>query len=323
MSTIAIILKIRFKQFFRYLKEIGIIRVIILLLFLFITFNSLLKSLQNQIIAYSIVVVSLLSIISLHYQRKDSSFLKSICYNIKAIYFVEYALLLSPLFLLNIFSGLWIVVLVLFTSLVVVAFLPKKNKQESATPFEIPFISSISFEWKSGIRTYFPSLLAFYILSLGFIYVFWATPILLLFLSLVISFFYLECEPLLMLQVFNISPAKFMQEKLIQMGINFLTLLSPIILLYLIFNFAYWYLLLYSLVGGMSICTLAILLKYSMYEPLISLRLNNILLSMMLLAFLVPFLAGAAFIVIFRKYKKAISNLEYYLYGYQYKKSRY
>ena len=307
------IIKIRSKQFQRYLQELGIVRIIIIAFLLVSAITQIIKLLQKQNFGFVVLALFAVALITLHFKRKDTDFLRLVNRKTIVVYQIEYLFLALPLSLLFLFSAHLAFVIFPFLIALGIAVLPKKTYSSSGATFSLPFISDASYEWKAGLRKQFIYILILYVLGFVFASEIWLPPLLIVLLSITFSSFYLVCESRLMLQVWNCTSTQFLRKKIGMLLRNYLLILTPLILYSLLVNSDYWYLLLYASVAGILICILAILLKYSMYEPNLDLEFNKTIIGIALVSFLVPYLGAASLLLLVRYYRKSTHNLKSYL----------
>lgn len=306
-------LNIRLLQAYRILKEIGIIRILILLVFGL----PLLAIMANLffVAPWLAVGFGIFSITSLQLYRKDRQFLKTYFRPYaKTIYHIEYQLLGLPalLLLLGAKHPLHAGVLVVGLS-----FIPYLHIQLSGIRHgfrRLHFLPSTAFEQKSGLRENYLTLIGLIFLGtlLGkLIYV----PIIGIFLlNLTLLTNQLICETNLMINVFRWSPRKFLAHKFGHQLVLALVLCLPMNVSFLLFHASYWYILLVVNIIGIVIQCLAICFKYAFYRPGATLTGNKLLLGLATGCFLIVFLAPIPFVLLARNYFKAQKNLKRYLY---------
>ena len=306
------------RQLQRLLSELGLWRRIFLLLLVIMLFSVLISKVHSH--SPLIAVAAFVSISTLHFQRKDMRFLKIVNINEKLLYFVHYHLLSLPLYLIfGIFLQL-IPLLLLFTGISLIPFLSFSNQfPGNSFSFKglnlLKFLPLFNFEFLSGLRKHKIYLLILYALAL----VFFQYPLVALFVMIIFTFiatsFYNEAEPWIMLEVYQLSPRRFLLSKIKRHLATFWILCLPLMVLFLIRQPEYWYvtgvlIILSSVIQALSIC-----LKYAFYEPGKNFD-NSIFMVMYGLSLLVIFFIPVPFVMLVYYFRKATQNLNHYLYDY-------
>jgi hypothetical protein len=181
----------------------------------------------------------------------------------------------------------------------------------------LPGISRLTgkqnFEWTSGVRKTFPALALVYLLALVFCWV----PVLPLFFLWVLTVFatgfYLESEPLMVLQAIAQSPVEFLRKKIVAHGKLLLMLELPALLVVLINQPQFWYVYVVFILLQFLLLSCAILIKYSTYEPNRYLGPNSILVMVAAAGAFIPFLLPLPLVISIRYWRKATQRLHVYL----------
>ena len=325
------VLKLRLFQFFRVLKEIGLIRIIILsLLFCIVpilVYHFLVPP-KNTI--KWLIVIGLLLLIT-HLYRKDNHFLKIIIENPYPIYLGEYFLLTLPFFIIWIINTNWIglslliiivfiipvinikIILQYFGSIIMLLLNPLRNLNSKFT-VSLPFISIHSFEWISGIRRNFLVLAPVYLFFVALSFMSHIAEVGLIFLSLLISTFYFHGESREFIELLAKNPREFLLKKILTNFKQLFVVYTPIVVIGLIFQTPTWYFLVGALIISFSIQAYTIVFKYGLFEENANLNRNIVILFAIFLFigsdefFLVPLILGI------RSYNRAIENLKPYFY---------
>lgn len=324
------IFKIRFSQFFRLLKEIGLFRVIALLLiawFVFFLAFRFLISPENTIM--SIIVIAAL-LLSIHASRNDKHFIKTTIKNPYLIYLSEYFLLVLPILVIWIIQFNWIgtgslILIPLLTSLfsinfkllhlgTILKFLmnPFSSNPNSRIKVSLPFISNCSFEWISGIRRNLVVLFPVYLFILAFSFKPYVAVVGIIFISILVSGFYYHGEPREYVEFLARNPGEFMLRKILT-NIKQLTILfAPILLIAMIFQTNTWYYLIGAIIFSFLIQVLTIIFKYALFEENANLNRNSIIVYGNILFLLLPVFWPVPIIMGIIYYNKALINLKKY-----------
>lgn len=261
------LIKIRFKQLYRGIIGIGMIRMIFLIgllgfviIFLFI---------QSSMIpnAYYITIVNLLIVTLVQIRRQDKIFLKSHFVNYKLIYFAEYILLIIPIIFCLLYHSQWILaVSVIFEIGAIVNFDFKLTQRSLNTKIQ-QFISYDCFEWKAGIRKTLFSIIILWIIGLGTSFFIGSVPIVIFIFGIIPLSFYEKGEPYQMILAYKMSTNKFLFYKVKLQIVLFSILTIPLMVVFLIFHFEMWYIPVVEYFLFISLHVYFILTKYAFYEP--------------------------------------------------------
>ena len=331
MKMIITIFKIRLLQLFRLLKGIGLIRIIIVLLILW--FLSILiynfAIVPEDTVKMSIITGLLL--FSVHASRKDKHFLK-IAFKISyPIYLSEYLLLIIPFFVIWIIHSNWfaaglLVLIVLLIPLVYVNFRmqyvssiikvlinPFKLNLNSKFKIRLPFISTRSFEWISGIRRNLILLVPVYLFILAFSFKPYVAVVGLIFLSILISGFYYYGEPREFIELLANNPIDFILHKIFINLKQLFIVFIPIIIIATVFQTSTWYYLIGAIIISFFIQAFTIVIKYGLFEENARLNRNSIIIFANILFIIVlPAFWPVPLIMGIKYYLKARKNLKKY-----------
>lgn len=324
------VFKVRISQFFRLLNEIGLFRVIFLLIILgfvlFFTYQFITTS-ENTII--SLILIALL-LLSVHTSRKDKPFLEAIIKQPYLIYLSEYMVLTLPVLVIWIVKNNWIgagiLLLVVFIipliyynlqfrylgSIIQLLINPFNPNLNLTVKTRLPFISSSSFEWISGIRRNLLILIPVYLLVLVFSFKPYVAVVGLIFLSLIISGFYFYGESREFVEFYAKSPRKFIVKKIYTNLRHLIVVFAPILIIALIFQISTWRFLLGALIVSIFIQVLTIIFKYSLFEENANLTRNSIIVYGNIIFAIVPYFLPVPIIMGIIHYNKALKNLKQY-----------
>lgn len=313
-DMIRLILRIRISQFKHVLSGLGWLRSGLLIVFACLAIAlGVQKSLHPD---DSIKVFSILLLLlgQFHVQRPDKQFLLIAKVNRYTWFLLEYASMSLPFVLAFAIGSHWYLALASIAFILLLPTISFTFKATNSTqPWRLPFLPARGFEWKSGLRkSAFPMLIV-YLGGLTLSGYTLAVPISLVLLSLFTALFNMEAEPLMMLDAFRQPPKTFLPYKIVSSLKLYLFGTLPLSGLFLFWHAELWYILLYVLVCCTLVQVLAILLKYAAYSPNEDLSLNMTMLSLMHLCFVVPFLLPIPLLMAVRSYRKAITQLEFYL----------
>ena len=257
-------LRLQLKRSYRAIRAFGIHPMVAypLILVLFIGISQLLfHKIANA--KFLIVLVALITIrASVNPQRDD--FLKN-SYNLqqfRKIKLLETSLLLLPFILVLLFKGFYMLALLLIPKAILVSFFPGGKNQGRTIP--TPF-SKKPFEFSRGFRKNLPGIvLAIFICSMGIIYKNQNLSFFALILTLFFCInFYSELELPYFIWIHNIRPEKFLKMKIKTALQQAVLLITPVLLLLLIFYTKEWLAIVVIVCWGLLFQALLIITKYA------------------------------------------------------------
>ena len=246
--------------------------------------------------------------------RADEEFIfRHLAHPQKAV-FTEYFVLALPLTLPVLFTENWFCFLVVAAGFLAVSAVRfHASARHTFWPGISRFTGEQNFEWISGILKTWPALVLVYSLALAFCWV----PVLPLFflwiITVFITGFYLESEPLPVLHATAKSPAKFLQNKLLAHGKLLLALQLPALVVVLFNQPQFWYVYIVFVVLQLLLLACAILIKYSTYEPNRYLGPNSVLVMVAAAGAFIPFMLPLPLVICIRHWRKATRRLHVYL----------
>lgn len=262
-------------------------------------------------------ILSGLGLMSIHINRNDKIFLNKVFPYPALIYFAEYCFLILPAI---VFAGIRqrydiLLGLICFTGLLSLVNLTIYRRRSGKPWLRLPAHFLQDFEWISGIRKQYFSIGLIYLFGIGLCWWSPAIPVVALFLlGIIVALFYMESESHNVLEIYaGQSPRQFIQNKLKRALLLFWGYGSPLVVLFAVFHYEYWYVLLLMIVIVSLFPVLGIVLKYSHYVPGQSLKSNELILGIMIAFLTMPFTQPVPMIFAYRQYKKAIVNLKHYL----------
>ena len=307
------LLIIRFKQIYREILKIGILRIAvllvlssILLVFLFIQASMLPNA------AYASTAILLL-IFMLHIKRGDKLFLRISFNSCNWIYFIEYTLVTFPFLIFLIIHGYWYLTLSMVFGLGIIVQLNFKVHRMPCNTRIQRWIPSSCFEWKSGVRSTFVIMVCTWLVGLVFSFFVGTVPIAMVVLGIISLKFLEKGEPYQMVVAYEKAPNKFLLLKIRQQVALLTIVCMPLLLSFLVFHYSLWYISVVILLMFSILQVYAIFIKYSFYEPNSKSSAAQIFISLGMLSFVVPVLLPVFFLLMLRFYFKAKQNLNFYL----------
>lgn len=312
--------RIRVLQLLRILKEIGIIRLVFLICFLFIIFASVSTIFHPY--DYAITISFLLIILSIHLKRSDFEFLfleyKSSC----LLFFMEYLFISVPLLcIMALDSNLIFIpyVLSIFAISLIksnrIRFLFRRKNYHVLRRLTSKAIPLYFFEWISGFRKQPLTILPFFI-GIFFCKQPYVTSICIWLILAFISSFYSENEPIELILKDELPTNLFLKKKIIKHTLLFMIINLPLLILVLIFNFQDVYIISYSFIASILVFISIIIFKYATYYPSHKSFEFFIISSIALFSVIIFPLLLITFSLSVINVKRMSENLNKYLYAY-------
>ncbi|MCK4662272.1 MAG: hypothetical protein KAT68_05365 [Bacteroidales bacterium] len=307
------ILKIRAKQLFRIILDIGVIRA--LFLFGMISFGLLAMFIILAEKSYQEIIIGIfaLTIISIHLKRKDKEFIKLYSSKPHIVFLLEYVLLSLPLLTLLIYNKLWSYALFFFLFLVIITFLKINTKKNSLNTVFQKMIPDDNFEWKAGIRKNLIPFIGIWFIGLVTSFFIASVPIAIFILGAIVFGFYEKPEPLQILLTNELNTRKFLTNKIQNHLMIFAITIIPLILSFLIFNPEYYYIPLIEFILFSILLVYNILLKYAFYRPDNKSGATQIFSMIGIISVFIPFFIFVVLILSVKFLFQATNNLKFYL----------
>ena len=287
MKLISKIIQLRFLQSIRLIRETGLILLIALLVSMGFLFQ-LIDAIRTLNWIY-IAGFGIISITTLHFNRKDLRFLAKIAsqtIQVRLVLLMEYLLLLSPVILLFLLAGPQQNGFVLCFCPLIAFILPTRSFHllERKRKKSVSWIPLPLFELKMHIEKNKVAYALLYGLSL-------LSPLHIGFL--IVGIFFLST---LLLTAFSFYEPKellrwephFLRKKLWQNLLFFGKAMIPIFILATVFHYPQWPLLIYLLLIPLLTITFGLLYKYARLTPLFYQPPNSTILSLFLILLLLP-----------------------------------
>ena len=313
------ILKIRLKQFARILKEIGVIRTIILMaLFAFVlgTINE--YSQKDSYRIYVLLIYSFL-ILFINLKREDVKFIKLYFPKYYFVFLFENILISIPLIIILVFNQLWIWALCFIVLVFLLSFFHITKNRKTINSFVQRIIPDENFEWKAGFRKNLYLIIFVWILALSASFFIGTIPVVIFVLGIIILSFYEQVESIQILIADGYGTKKFIAKKIIKHLRDYFVLVFPLVIIFMIFHIEYYYISLIIFFVFAFLLIYSILLKYSFYRPNEKSGAMQTFTAFGVLSIFVPFLLPVTFVLTIVFAFKAINNLNFYLYDFNQK----
>jgi hypothetical protein len=307
------LLKIRSIQLTRLLRDLGLYVILIIAALFFFIYASYLyfqKSPECYFVAAALILIPL----SFQSARNDIAFVHHHLDNPHFEVYAEYAVLVSPFALPALFTSQWYLVPVIYVVLLSVPFYAPQARSKITIKSFSCLIHPSDFEWISGVRRIFKSMLLLYMLAFILSWLRIAPLIFLWILTTMTSTFYEESESIQMLRAGNPGIRSLLHHKLFRHIRYLVILFLPVLVINTAFNPDYWLINMLFLLTQISLLYFNIVFKYAMYEPGVNLKSNSIITGIMSIGALVPFFLPVPVIMSVIYYFRSRKNLQNYLY---------
>ncbi|MPQ47728.1 hypothetical protein GCQ56_12005 [Marinifilum sp. N1E240] len=307
---------IRVKQTYRAIVQIGLFRSVFLFGLLFFV-GSLLNSYSSDR-SYSqfISVGFILLLLSIHIKRGDKLFLKSHFSNFRILLLIEYLLLSLPVLSLFLIHLQWISFLELCGGIVLVSLIEFTTKHRILNSRLQAAIPADSFEWKAGVRKYFFIIIAVWIFAFIASFNIGVVPLAIFILGFITFSFYEECESYQVLLLHELNAKQFLLLKVKRQLLLFSVMVTPLILMFLIFHFDKWYIPIAEYVIFIFLHIYVIVTKYAFYEPNTKSPAAQMFGAFGALGCFIPVFIPLVWVLTIRHYLKSIDKLNFYLNDY-------
>lgn len=313
MKVFGFFLLLHAKRWLRFASELGFVRLVVVLIFLAMGFRFMQLRLEAGQHYFPLLVIPIVQMIQ--FRRKDFSLLNNLGINDTVLYMGIYLVLCAPSLLVFLVYEEWLYAAVTTAFGILIPF----TKQIKADPDRWfvsmgDFLPVKYFEWRSGLRQYGLAVSALLLIGLGLSFVPYAVSLVLFFLTLNTTVFYLFGESKELLVACGKSPAHLIRQKLLGHFKLFYTMVSPLVILSVVFHHDSTSLMVLAYVSLMSFFASinAVLFKYVSYAPGARFDNNTVLQGLMLAFFLVPFLMPVPIVMAVINYRRSINNLKVY-----------
>ena len=306
------LLYIRWRQFNREAKELGLylfVFIAIAAVLSFITYNQF----KNNANAWYIVALLSIFCLGIQYSRKDKSFIYKQLDRPYFQMFLEYVILTLPFSITSIITKNWFCFPLLLLALICIPLVKFQFKHTAVFKHLSKLIPVSNFEWISGVRKQFIPLIGLYLLAVVFCWVRILPLFLLWLLTIIISSFYQENEPVHIVRAGNKTARKFLFDK-IKININYILILYSVpIIINAVFVKEFLMITLLFIPVQIALLCFAINLKYSTYKPQTNILGNNVAFSIVAMLSAMPYFLPIPVILSIVYFYKAENNLKTFL----------
>lgn len=307
-----ILLYIRLRQLKREIDGLGLYVFVFIVLACYLVFESYQQFEQGKNSIYWVLGL-VITCMALQVYRKDKSFAYKHLSNPHVQIFLEYLALTFPFSISCIITKSWYCYPLLVMLLWGIPFFKLQIKYRTVFKNISSVIPAQNFEWISGIRKQYVSLISLYVLALSFCWLKILPLFLLWLLTILIISFHSECEPIQVLRAGNKTPGKYLAHKLFLNIIYMIILYSPVLILNTLFNIDLLVVNSLFILMQISLLCFAICMKYSSYKPNKNQMGNNIPLAIVSMGAALPHFLPVPTLLSFAYFYKAKNNLKLYL----------
>ena len=252
----------------------------------------------------------------IHIKRTDKTFFELYAKRATRIYQIEYAVMVSPFAAVFLAFGHWQTSIGIILISLTVPFIGIRSRSVTFNSKLQRILPDSAIEWKSGVRKMFIPLLLLWSTGLLGSYFIPTVPIAILLIGMLVSGFYETMESLPILMAEELSPDRFLKNK-IRMSLALFSLLNlPLIIAFSVFHPQQFYIAIAAFVLFALLLIYAICLKYAFYLPEPGASGNQMLLAIGLMGIFIPFMLPIFLFFIVRFYFRARSNLNLYLHDF-------
>jgi len=306
-------IRIRFKQLFRAIIEIGFFRIVILIgLIVFLGIYAFMLTEKSPNSMY-ISGITLGIIALIHTKRQDKIFLKTHFNNFRLILYVEYLLLSIPILAFLIWHLQWIPIAALLFTPGIIVFIDVKPTYRNLNTKLQKLIPNTCFEWKAGIRKTFYATVMLWFAALSTSFYIGSVPVAIFGHGIISLSFYEKGEPLQMLLAYEKSTNHFLLQKIKVQLVLFSVLTLPLIIAFTVFHSEYWYIPTAEYLIFISLHIYTILTKYAFYTPNSISPAAQTFSAIGAVCGIIPLLLPVVWLLTVRFYFKSCENLNTYL----------
>ncbi len=306
---------IRLKQLYRSLKDIGLLRFILLIAIITFLISALFIKSADYTNALYISLGFNLLILIIHIKRKDKLFLKSHFTNYKTVMLTEYIILSAPVIAALIANNQF-KPLIIFISIALTVNIDSKPQNRSYNSWLQKLIPNDSIEFKSGTRRYLIVLAAIWITGIAASFYTATIPVVMFIIGIIVLSFYEQCEPLQILTSYELSSKKLMALKIKRHFQIYTVIMIPMVILFIAFNHTLWYIVATEYIVLLTLHIYAITVKYALYKPNVKSQAAQTLVAIGAIGALIAPLLPLTIIMGIRFYIKSINNLNQHLNDY-------
>lgn len=306
IRTVLLFYRIHLRRYWRVLTDLGLFRVIFVVVLFALWFNITLAPAMLKWQAVLLVSVAGQA----WFTRKDALFLNNLGLDKPVFFILLYTVFLLPFLLFYLLMSAYTAVLILVTGIAIIPFTGRFRILSAR--FRLPafgFIPAIDWEWRVGMRRYLPVILLTCLIQALFFRNELVMAGGILAMSLIANSFQLHHEPVLLVEATGLSPKDYFVHKLVRQCLYFIVLALPAILLTLIFHVDGIRMVLILLINSIFVQLFAVALKYAAFSPGTSTPYLMSVTALMNFTFIFPALLPLPFLLTLFFSRKAMQQL--------------
>jgi hypothetical protein len=306
------LLYIRLRQFSREANGLGLYLLVFIAIAAILSFITYSQFKTNPNAWYIVVLLSIICL-GIQYSRKDKEFIYKQLDKPYLQLFSEYLILTLPFSITSLTTKSWYCFPLLLLVLICIPLLKFQFKHQASFKKLSSVIPASNYEWVSGIRKQYIPVICLYLVAVAFCWVRILPLALLWFLTILISSFYLENEPVHILRAGNKTAGRFLSDK-IKINIKYILILYSLpVIINVIFVREFLVITLLFIPVQIALICFAISLKYCTYKPNTNLLGNNVAFSIIAILSAMPYFLPATLLLAIVYFYKAEKNLKLYL----------
>ncbi len=310
----SILLIIRWRQARKELRGIGLVYALVLLVLVCLASAYLYGQFGKAGTAWFFSGLIVFSVLSVQIGRRDKAFVALHMEQPVLSLYLEYLVLTLPFTAPVVATPYWYLFPVMQGCFYGIAHIRATPAKKTWLQGLSRFIAPRDFEWLAGMRQAGFLVLFLYVTALTLSWLIVAPLVCLWLITVRITSFYLECEPLALLWSNADTPARLLRGKIKRHVRLLLLLLLPVLILHTLLCPAMVWVNLAFLVLQVLLLVFAILLKYTTYTPGTLITGNNILMGLAAVSIAIPFLLPIPLLMSIRNYGRALRQLKTYTY---------
>jgi len=306
------LLYIRLRQLNREVNGLGLYLPVFIAMAAILSFITYWQYNHNQKAWLIVILLSAICLV-IQYNRKDKTFIYKQLDKPHLQLFLEYLVLTLPFSITTIAGKNWFCFPLLLAVLACIPFLKFQSKHRAVFKDLSSIIPASNYEWISGLRKQYIAFISLYLFAVAFSWVRIFPLFLLWFLTIMVSSFFLENEPVHILRAGDKTARELLSGK-IKVNIKYILILYSLpVMINAIFVQEFLIITLLFIPVQLALISFAICLKYSSYKPNTNLLGNNIAFSIIAMLSAVPYFLPVPVIFTLVYFFRAEKNLKTYL----------
>ncbi len=306
-------IKLRAKQTYRELCEIGLMRSIFVLMLLCFLLVTMFLAVQEDKITSYIIAGFLFVFLLIHVKRKDKVFLQTRFSNHKYIFQVEYLLLAFPLIISLLLNYKWQQLIILILGGFAISYMNYIPEKRSLNTKLQKFIPNEMYEWKAGSRKLMFIVVPFWTVGLFTSFFIGSVPVTIFVIGISLLGLYETCEPYQMIIASEKSPRKFVNRKILLHTWLFTVISMPLVVAFIAFHVEYWYIAVVEYLVFISLHIYFILIKCAYYQSNKKPAPAQIMNILGAISLIIPLFLPVIWLFSIIFYSNSLKTLNYYL----------